>query len=120
MAIKDLIKLKQNFDFCVQTNYWLFHFLIFTGSHQPPYNSASRSFLSCYWIFTITIVATFSGNFMAYMTVTKLRLPINNLHELAAKSDYQAAIPGGGATQQFFQVHHIYPDCNAAKITLQK
>ena len=45
---------------------------------------------------------------MAYMTVTKLRLPINNLHELAGKSDYQAAIHGGGATQLIFQVHHKY------------
>ena len=45
---------------------------------------------------------------MAYMTVTKLRLPIKDLHELAAKSGYQAAIPGGGATQLIFQVHHKY------------
>ena len=51
-------------------------------------------------------MATFSGNLMAYMTVTKLRLPVNNLHELAAKSGYQAAIPGGGATQLIFQVHY--------------
>ena len=50
---------------------------------------------------------------MAYITVTKLRLPINNLHELAGKSDYQAAIPGGGATQLIFQVQ-------CCKITLEK
>ena len=43
---------------------------------------------------------------MAYMTVTKLRLPIKDLHELAAKSGYQAAIPGGGATQLIFQVYY--------------
>ena len=96
------------FNFVYKPTTGFFHFLIFAGSHQPPHNTSSRSFLSCYWIFTITIVATFSGNFMAYMTVTKLKLPINNVHELAAKSGYQAAIPGGGATQQFFQVHHMH------------
>ena len=94
---------------CTSQLLLFFHSLIFTtGSHRSPHNSANRSFLSCYWIFTITIVATFSGNFMAYMTATKLRLPIKNLHELATKSDYQAAIPGGGATQQIFQVHLVH------------
>ena len=75
------------------------------GSPQTTTNIGIRSYLSCFWIFTITIVAAFSGNLMAFMTVTKLKPDINTLYELAEDSGYQAAIPRGGAVQLIFEVN---------------
>ena len=70
---------------------------------ESPVNPASRLFMSCYWIFTITIIATYSGNLVAFMTVKKLKFPIDNLEELAAHSEYQAGVLKGASTMALFK-----------------
>ncbi len=67
-------------------------------------DSTSRIFMSCYWILTVTITAVFIGNLTAFMTMKKLRLPVNTLEELAARPDYQAGFAGGTATRELFKV----------------
>ena len=60
--------------------------------------------MSCYWIFTITILATYTGNLVAFMTVQKLKLPINDLEELADHPEYQAGLARGTSTSDLFKV----------------
>ena len=60
--------------------------------------------MSCYWLFTITIIATYSGNLVAFMTVKKVKLPIDTLEELAARPEYQAGLKDGSSTSELFKV----------------
>ena len=65
---------------------------------------ASRMLVSCYWIFTITIIAAYSGNLIAFLTVQKLKLPLNNLEELAVNPEYQAGVHGESSFSELFKV----------------
>ena len=52
----------------------------------------------------ITILATYSGNLVAFSTMRKVRLPVKNLEELAVHSEYQAGVSSGGSTISLFRV----------------
>ena len=75
-----------------------------SGCVKPSEKNAPQIFLSCYWIFTLTIVAIFTGNLMASMTVQKQKILINSLEELVQHSEYQAGTIRGGATYGLFKV----------------
>ena len=60
--------------------------------------------MSCYWILTISIIAIYTGNLIAFMAVQKHQVPINSLEELAARPEYQAGIAAGGSPYQLFKV----------------
>ncbi len=75
-----------------------------TGTDRPPDRPASRIFLSCYWVMTVTVAAVFAGNLMALMAVKKHLPPINSLEDLAENDEFQAGLKAGGATEAFFRV----------------
>ena len=64
----------------------------------------SNVYISCYWFLTVTLVATYSGNLIAFMTVTRLKLPIENLRDLASKPEYQAGVSHGSSNHDLFRV----------------
>ena len=66
--------------------------------------NASRIFTSCYWLFILTTIAVFSGNLVAFSTITRLKLPVNSLEELAAHPTYQVTVPQGTAIMDLFEV----------------
>ena len=61
-------------------------------------------FTSCCWFLIITVLAIYSGNLVAFSTMKKIKLPIKNLEELAAHSEYQAGVSSGGSTISLFRV----------------
>ena len=61
-------------------------------------------FLSCYWIVTITLAATYIGNLVAFVTVTKPKLPIETVEDLAAHPEYQAGVGQGNAQYNLLKV----------------
>ena len=65
---------------------------------------ASHAYISCYWFLTVTLVATYSGNLIAFMTVTKLKLPKENLRDLASHPEYQAGVSRGSSNHDLFWV----------------
>ena len=78
-------------------------FCFYTGCPEKT-TSSSRLFTSCFWVLTITITATYSGNLIAFMAVKKLNVPLNSLKELAAHPEYQAGLPLGGSSHSLFKV----------------
>lgn len=73
------------------------------GSYK--FSKTSNYFIvSAWWVFTITIVAIFSGNIVADLATNKLELPFNSLEGLYSNKDYQLVILFGGAYEQFFKV----------------
>ena len=50
------------------------------------------------------MVAVYSGNLIAFMTVHKRKIPVNSLDDLAAQPEYQAGVLKGGSLQERFEV----------------
>ncbi len=73
------------------------------GYPYPTRHTSQQAFQACYWLFIVTIVATFSSNFIAMMAVQIIRLPINSLEELVAHPSYTAGMQGGSAVIDFFR-----------------
>ena len=76
-------------------------------SHKPTI----RIFLSCYWIFLVTIMATYTGNLIAFMTVKKPKVPVNTLEELATNPEYQAGVLKGSSHHTLFEVDIFRRPC---------
>ena len=74
------------------------------GSDIIMARPASHAYISFYWFLTVTLVATYSGNLIAFMTVTKLKLPIENLRDLASHPEYEAGVSRGSSNHDLFRV----------------
>ena len=51
------------------------------GVHLPP-SISGRTMISTWWLFCIVVVAIYSGNLVAFLTVTKERAPFQTLQGL--------------------------------------
>ena len=79
-----------------------------TGSPKISQRTVTRKFLACYMILTITVVATYSGNLIAFLSITKLKSPINSLEDLAAKPEWQAGFQAGSSNHDLFRVFTLF------------
>ena len=50
------------------------------------------------------MIATYTGNLIAFMTATKFTFPVDSLEELAASPDYQAGLMVGSNIESLFSV----------------
>ena len=61
----------------------------------------------------IVIVATYSGNLIAFLTVSKETLPFSTFEEMAAQDSYKFGYLGGTAMEHYMQVGIMYANlCN--------
>ena len=68
---------------------------------------SGRTLLSFWWIFSIIMMATYSGNLIAFLTVEKDKLPINNLADLVSQDKYRWGTQGGTAFETIFKVKKL-------------
>ncbi|CAG2221653.1 GRIN [Mytilus edulis] len=78
-----------------------------TGGAHMADSSSGRTLLSFWWIFCIIMMATYSGNLIAFLTVTKEKLPFTDLSGLVAQDKYQWGIQGGAIFEQIFKTSEI-------------
>ncbi|XP_060078761.1 glutamate receptor ionotropic, kainate 3-like [Ylistrum balloti] len=79
-----------------QNTFWyMFGALLTQGGDRLPESQTGRTLISFWWLFSIVMVATYSGNLIAFLTVAKDRLPFNSLAELVAQSEYSWGTLGG-------------------------
>ncbi|CAC5388391.1 GRID1 [Mytilus coruscus] len=74
--------------------WYMYGALLCQGGEHVAASSAGRTLLSCWWIFCIIIVTTYSGNFVAFLTVTKETLPFNDVEGLVAQNTYKWGTAG--------------------------
>ena len=82
-------------------------FKIISGGEHVAASSAGRTLLSCWWIFCIVIVTTYSGNFVAFLTVTKEILPFNDVEGLVAQNTYKWGTAGATVFETILKVTFI-------------
>ncbi|CAG2206005.1 unnamed protein product [Mytilus edulis] len=69
--------------------FYMYGALFCQGGEHVAASSAGRTLLSCWWIFCIIMVATYSGNFVAFLTVTKETLPFKDVEGLVEQNTYK-------------------------------
>ncbi|KAL8618362.1 hypothetical protein ACOMHN_047434 [Nucella lapillus] len=70
-----------------------------TDDHLPR-SLSGRLLVSGWWLFSIVVAATYSGNLVAFFTVTKTKPLFYTLHDLLAQDTYKIGFMGGSA------IHH--------------
>ena len=52
----------------------------------------------------IIILTTYTGNLIAFLTITKVSLPVNNLEELASQTTHKVGVLGDSSHEAVFKV----------------
>ncbi|KAL5284003.1 GRIK3 family protein [Megaselia abdita] len=77
--------------------------LLQQGSEVAPKASSTRTVASAWWFFQLIIVASYTANLAAFLTVEQTSSPINNVWELAEnKGGVQYGAKQSGSTRNFF------------------
>ncbi|XP_045201044.2 glutamate receptor 2-like [Mercenaria mercenaria] len=86
------------------SSFWyVFGALLCQGGVHLPESTSGRTLMSCWWLTCIIIVGTYSGNLIAFLTVTKERPPFNTLEEMNnLKGTYKWGTLGGTAWETLF------------------
>lgn len=79
------------------------------GGAYLPRTQSGRSVLACWWLLTVILAATYSGNLIAFLTVTTEKPPFDTLGEMVDQNEYKWGLIGGSAAITLFQVScHIF------------
>ncbi|XP_046568874.1 glutamate receptor ionotropic, kainate 2-like [Haliotis rubra] len=96
----------------MQTRYgdilW-YHFgaLMANGGAYLPNTESGRTVLSCWWLFTVIMAATYSGNLIAFLTDGREKPPFSSLAEMAQQDTYSWGFVGGAFLVTLFQESNI-------------
>lgn len=81
-----------------------FYLFVFPGGTNLPRAYSGRFFIGFWWMYCIVVIATFSGNLIAFLTVSKQTLPFQTLEELVAQDDMKFGTPAGTIYETNFKV----------------
>ncbi|XP_071084329.1 glutamate receptor-like [Haliotis cracherodii] len=81
------------------------------GSLHLPQTIPGCIFYASWWLFCITIVAVYTGNLFAIISVVKEQIPFNTMEELAENDDFKIIISKGSSTQDIYK----YSDDSVSK-----
>lgn len=65
---------------------------------------AGRIASSAWWLFTMIVVSSYTANLAAFLTLEKMRTPIESVEDLAKQTKIKYGIQGAGSTAEFFKV----------------
>ncbi|CAD5113718.1 DgyrCDS2882 [Dimorphilus gyrociliatus] len=75
--------------------WYVFGALLTQGGAYQPRTMPGRTVIAFWWCFSIVMVATYSGNLIAFLTVSKQEIPFNSLSTLVETSNYKWGLMGG-------------------------
>ncbi|OXA63208.1 Glutamate receptor ionotropic, kainate 2 [Folsomia candida] len=90
--------------FTLKESFW-FALTSFTpqGGGEPPKAFSGRTLVAAYWIFVVLMLATFTANLAAFLTVERMQSPIRNLEHLAAQSSVKYSVVNVSTAMTFFK-----------------
>lgn len=59
-----------------------------SGGTVLPKADSGRTIVTFWWLFIVLLVATYCGNLMAFLTVTRDRKPFNTIAEMLEQDEY--------------------------------
>ncbi|XP_071747277.1 ionotropic receptor 25a-like [Lepeophtheirus salmonis] len=72
------------------------------GGGDLPKNISGRILSSTYWLFVVLILATFTANLAAFLTVERMKTSVKNLDELAQQSKINFSVVRNSTIHGYF------------------
>ncbi|XP_019892403.2 glutamate receptor ionotropic, kainate 1 [Musca domestica] len=102
-------------DFTLRESFW-FALTSFTpqGGGEAPKAISARILVAAYWLFVVLMLATFTANLAAFLTVERMQTPVQSLEQLARQSRINYTVVEGSDT------HHYFINMDFAEKTLYR
>ncbi|KAK6633756.1 hypothetical protein RUM44_004363 [Polyplax serrata] len=90
-------------EFTLKESFW-FALTSFTpqGGGEAPKALSGRTLVAAYWLFVVLMLATFTANLAAFLTVERMKSPVESLEQLARQSRINYTVVRKSDTHKFF------------------
>nr|QZH55073.1 ionotropic receptor 8a [Achelura yunnanensis] len=90
-------------EFTLKESFW-FALTSFTpqGGGEAPKALSGRTLVAAYWLFVVLMLATFTANLAAFLTVERMQTPVSSLEQLARQSRINYTVVEGSSIHQYF------------------
>ncbi|XP_037966542.2 ionotropic receptor 25a [Plutella xylostella] len=90
-------------EFTLKESFW-FALTSFTpqGGGEAPKALSGRTLVAAYWLFVVLMLATFTANLAAFLTVERMQTPVSSLEQLARQSRINYTVVEGSTIHEYF------------------
>lgn len=90
--------------FTLKESFW-FALTSFTpqGGGEAPKSLSGRVLVAAYWLFVVLMLATFTANLAAFLTVERMQTTVSGLEELAQQSKINYTVVEGSPYYEYFK-----------------
>ncbi|KAI5732447.1 hypothetical protein M8J76_000300 [Diaphorina citri] len=100
--LASLLVLENNFT--LSNSFWFtIGSLMQQGSDLNPKATSTRIVGAIWWFFTLIIIASYTANLAAFLTVERMITPIENAQDLSEQTEIMYGTLSGGSTMTFFR-----------------
>ncbi|PSN54615.1 Ionotropic receptor 8a [Blattella germanica] len=91
-------------EFTLKESFW-FALTSFTpqGGGEAPKALSGRTLVAAYWLFVVLMLATFTANLAAFLTVERMKSPVASLEQLARQSRINYTVVNNSDTHEYFK-----------------
>ncbi|KAK0162799.1 hypothetical protein PV327_006545 [Microctonus hyperodae] len=91
-------------EFTLKESFW-FALTSFTpqGGGEAPKALSSRILVAAYWLFVVLMLATFTANLAAFLTVERMQAQVQSLEQLARQSRINYTVVANSSIHQYFE-----------------
>ncbi|EAT45826.1 AAEL002922-PA [Aedes aegypti] len=91
-------------DFTLKESFW-FALTSFTpqGGGEAPKALSGRTLVAAYWLFVVLMLATFTANLAAFLTVERMQTPVQSLEQLSRQSRIKYTVVKDSDTHDYFK-----------------
>ena len=72
-----------------------------------PRAQSVRFVVGFWWVFSIVVMATYSGNLIAYLTVSRIELPFDSVVAMLESREFKFGVMGGTVVEGLLQVSYL-------------
>ena len=90
--------------FTLKESFW-FALTSFTpqGGGEAPKALSGRVLVASYWLFVVLMLATFTANLAAFLTVERMQTTVQSLEELARQSKINYTVVANSSYMEYFK-----------------
>uniref|UniRef100_A0A182PW52 Ionotropic glutamate receptor C-terminal domain-containing protein n=1 Tax=Anopheles epiroticus TaxID=199890 RepID=A0A182PW52_9DIPT len=90
--------------FTLKESFW-FALTSFTpqGGGEAPKALSGRTLVAAYWLFVVLMLATFTANLAAFLTVERMQTPVQSLEQLSRQSRIKYTVVKDSDTHDYFR-----------------
>ena len=74
------------------------------GGGEAPKALSARVLVAAYWLFVVLMLATFTANLAAFLTVERMQTTVQSMEELARQSKINYTVVRDSPYMEYFQV----------------